>query len=449
MSLSKEFAEFICHPRPLDETTAYLLKRSMADALGAMAAGSQTASVVRAAGLVSSNIGEATIAGRGTGFTAEDAAFVNGIAVHELELDDTSSSNLGHPTAAVLPALLALAEELDRGGMALLESFAVATEIECKIGRICARELHRKGWHASSITGVIGAAAGCGSLLGLGEEQMMDCLGIAASMASGIRQNFGTSTKSIHMGKTAQDGIRAARLALAGFTSSEAALDGREGYLSLYADLHSGLWNAERSLGDPYDVCEPGFTLKRYPSCSSTHRAVDAILELIGTHGIREGDIEEIRVGLSDAALRELVTPVPKTPDEAKFSIGFQVGLSVAGIDNVPANYTEENICLDTVQNIIHRLKQYNEGAYNDLPADMGVGPALVSIVLKNGRRMEAERIYPVGHLTDPVSDDELWGKYMKCAQPVLGQRSAAAVYEKVQKLESVTSVRELARNLY
>ena len=135
--------------------------------------------------------------------------FVNGISGHELELDDTSSSNLGHPTVAVLPALLAIGEETGCSGRLLLEGFLIATEVTCKLGRICAKRLHAKGWHCSSVTAGIGAAAGCAYLLGLSQEQTSHALGIAASMASGLRENFGTQTKSIHIGKCAEDGYRA------------------------------------------------------------------------------------------------------------------------------------------------------------------------------------------------------------------------------------------------
>lgn len=227
--------------------------------------------------------GQAAVAGVGAGFAARDAAFLNGISGHELELDDTASSNLGHPTVAVLPTLLALGEELDSPGAELIRAFAVATEVECKVGQICAHALHERGWHASSITGVLGAAAGAAYLYRLPRMEIVNCLGLAASMASGVRENFGTDAKSVHIGKCASDGVLAAQLAREGCTVSPTALDGREGYLYEYTGQRFGPFddNWFAALGNRYDICSPGFAIKQYPSCSSTHRAGQYACQLL------------------------------------------------------------------------------------------------------------------------------------------------------------------------
>ena len=227
MTLSEIFAAFICGSGNITDNDLYLAKRSIVDTLGATIAGSRT-DVVRQTLPVYAAPGKSTIIGVGKGYSAQGAAFINGVSGHELELDDTCSSNLGHPTVAVLPALLAVGEELGSSGEQILKSFLYATEIECKVGRICAAELHRRGWHASSITGVLGAAAGCGYLYGQDAATLRNTLGIAASMASGVRENFGTTTKSVHIGKTAGDGVIAAQLANQGVTASPRALEGHE-----------------------------------------------------------------------------------------------------------------------------------------------------------------------------------------------------------------------------
>ena len=353
MTLSEAFAHFIQHPVPLGEEEVYLCTRSILDTVGAMVLGSRTGVVEKAARVIP-RAGKATLAGIGGGFSARDAAFLNGISGHELELDDTSSSNLGHPTVAVLPALLALGEELNSPGEELIRAFAVATEVECKLGRLCAHALHERGWHASSVTGIVGAAAGAAYLLKLKEKELVNCLGIAASMAAGVRENFGTDTKSLHIGKAAADGLLAACLAREGCTASSSALDGREGYLYEYSGLRFDPFGSDwyKTLGNRYDVCTPGFAIKQYPSCSSTHRAVDAFVDLAQVHHFQPEDIASIRVELSAAALRELVTPEPRTGDEAKFSVGFQVALYLSGLDNMPDNYTEKIIFRPDIQRI-------------------------------------------------------------------------------------------------
>ena len=445
MTLIEIFAGFICENRPLPFQAAYLCKRSILDTVGAMVLGGQTP-MARQAAQVMGAPGGATAVGFGRTYAARDAAFLNGVSGHELELDDTSSSNLGHPTVAVLPTVLALGEELGSSGEEVLSAFAVATEVECKLGRICARSLHERGWHASSVTGVVGAAAGAAKLLGLDFQHTCWALGLAASMASGVRENFGTAAKSVHIGKTAADGVTAALLAREGVNASLSALDGREGYLYEYTGKRFGPFGEEfaATLGADYDVCSPGFAIKQYPSCSSTHRAVDAFVDTVRENGVTAAQLEKAEFGLSAAALRELVTPDPKTGDEAKFSIGFQAALYLLGMDNMPANYREEVIFRPEVQDIIHRVSMYEEPRYNDLPVDMGVGPAFLRLTLKDGRVLTRERIYPVGHLTDPIPEAALREKFMKCTLSVLGGEKAGALYDALMALELQPDIRDV-----
>ena len=348
---------------------------------------------------------------------------------------------------AVLPALLAIGEETGCSGRRLLEGFLIATEVTCKLGRICAKRLHAKGWHCSSVTAGIGAAAGCAYLLGLSQEQTSHALGIAASMASGLRENFGTQTKSIHIGKCAEDGYRAARLAQAGFTSSTVALEGKEGFLYEYADLREEGDEFHRimaSMGHDWDICAPGFTLKRWPSCSSTHRPVDAIMELIRINQLSAAEIESIQAGLGISALRELVTPNPADGEEAKFSVGFQIGLYLTGRANAPENYNRETIRLPEVQNIIRRTELYHEPQYDNLPSDAGVGPAFVTIRCKDGRTFIKERAFPVGHLSDPIPDEELRKKYFICTAAKLTPERAGALADTIMALEQLENIRTL-----
>ena len=225
---------------------------------------------------------------------------------------------------------------------------------------------------------------------------MRHTLGIAASMASGVRENFGTTTKSVHIGKTAGDGVIAAQLANQGVTSSPRALEGHEGYLREYAGFDGMTFGEDfaATLGNPFDIAAPGFALKKHPSCSSTHRAIDGLIDLIEENHLTADDIARIDVGLSQPALRELVTPYPKDGEEAKFSIGFQLALYLTGRDNMPYNYKEEVIFLPEIQRIINATFLYNEPSSDNLPSEMGVGPAHVSITKPDGTVLKKVRIY-------------------------------------------------------
>ena len=275
---------------------------------------------------------------------------------------------------------------------------------------------------------------------------MRNTLGIAASMASGVRENFGTSTKSVHIGKTAGDGVLAAQMASHGITSSPSALEGHEGYLREYAGFDGVTFGDDfaRTLGAPYDLCSPGFAIKLYPSCSSTHRAIDALTELIRENELKPADIAKIEIGLSQSALRELVTPYPRDGEEAKFSIGFQIALYLNGLDNMPVNYREDVIRQPEIARIIQLTSMYNEPKYDNLPTDMGVGPAFGRITTVDGRVLTRERVYPDGHLTHPIPDQGIHDKYMKSALPVLGQEKAEELYRRLMALEEERDIRAL-----
>ena len=152
---------------------------------------------------------------------------------------------------------------------------------------------------------------------------------------------------------------------------------------------------------------------------------MDAFVDLAQVHHFQPEDIASIRVELSAAALRELVTPEPRTGDEAKFSVGFQVALYLSGLDNMPDNYTEKIIFRPDIQRIIKATHLCHAERYDALPVDMGVGPAFVSVTLLDGTEYHTERIYPVGHRTDPISDQALEEKFLRCTRPVLGEEQA------------------------
>lgn len=445
MTLSEIFAAFICGNGNISDNDLYLAKRSIVDTVGATIAGSRT-EVVHQTLPVYSMPGKSTVIGVGKGYAAHAAAFINGVSGHELELDDTCASNLGHPTVAVLPALLAVGEELGSSGEQLLKAFLYATEVECKIGRICAAELHRRGWHASSITGVVGAAAGCGYLYGQDEVTLRNTIGIAASMASGVRENFGTTTKSVHIGKTAGDGVIAAQLASQGVTASPRALEGHEGYLREYAGFDGMTFGEDfaAKLGNPFDIAAPGFALKKHPSCSSTHRAIDGLIDLIEENSLTADDIERIDVGLSQPALRELVTPYPKDGEEAKFSIGFQLALYLTGRDNMPYNYKPAVIFLPEIQRIINATFLYNEPTSDNLPSEMGVGPAHVSITKPDGTVLKKTRVFPEGHLTHPIPDEGIYDKYKKCTTGIISDKQADELYHRIMNLEKEPDIRAI-----
>lgn len=253
-----------------------------------------------------------------------DAALVNGTAAHALDFDDVSNSLGGHPSAPILPALFALAETDDCSGAAFIAAYVAGFETETRIARGVHFHHYEKGWHPTATLGVFGATAACCHLMRLNAAQTATALAIAASLASGIKANFGTMTKPLHVGHTARDGLFAALLARDGFTANPGALEHSQGFLMVYNG--AGNFDADAILqdwGDPYDVVSPGPAFKQYPCCGSTHPALDALLALRGEHAMPEDKIARIESWTHPRRLAHTNRPDPKTGLDAKFSVQY------------------------------------------------------------------------------------------------------------------------------
>lgn len=180
---------------------------------------------------------ESTLWGDGSRVSAHNAALANGTIAHAVDYDDTNYAMPGHATVAVLPAVLAVGERLGVSGAEALAAYVAGVEVESKLGMLTGQDSWDFGWHTTSTLGVIGATAAVGRLLGLDARSMRHALGIAVSQASGVRQNFGSMTKPLHVGHASWSAILAADLAQRGFTASERAIEGEVGYCKVFGGV--------------------------------------------------------------------------------------------------------------------------------------------------------------------------------------------------------------------
>ena len=268
-------------------------KRCVIDGLGVMLAGSTTAAsaILREYTRGSDGSAAATVFGPEPFRTsAASAALLNGTSGHALDWDDTQLSTsadrifglLTHPTMPPLAAALALGERQRASGAQFLEAFLTGFEVECKIAEAIHPHHYKKGFHSSGTVGTFGATVAAAKLLRLGPEATAHALAIAASMASGIRVNFGTMTKPLHVGRAAQNGVIAAELAAHGFTGGHDALDLPWGFFQAFS-LGDG-FDAERivgELGNPHTIVSPGVSIKPYPCGVLGHPTMDAMRRLV------------------------------------------------------------------------------------------------------------------------------------------------------------------------
>lgn len=399
-------------------------KRGLLDTLASILAGAREPVVTSVAAYVRAGDGcpEATLIGHGEKAPVEGAALVNGTAAHALDYDDVSLSMIGHPSAPLLPAILAVAETHNSSGLELLAAYVIGMEIEARTGRWIGRHHYTLGWHATATFGTLGAAAASSRLLGLDVERAQAALGIAASSASGIRANFGTMTKPLHAGLAASNGLRAARLAAAGVTASQAALDGPDGFTSAFLGGQPPASEFEEP-GEPLDLLTQGLSQKAYPCCYNTHRAVDATLEL--RDGIPDAtDIDAIEVVISKRTMDPLIPNdcYPSTGLEAKFSLPYCVASALIDGGLAIGSFGEDSIQRDEVV-ALSQLVSVTEDSAGPAPG----GPdrwAAVTIRSKDGTARTTRVDTARGDPSRPLEWDDLVRKMRDSASDLPSART-------------------------
>jgi 2-methylcitrate dehydratase PrpD len=429
---------------PLAAVTAARL--AILDTLGVTLAGSVETTAARARALIAHRRGpeEATVIGTALRAGVEDAALANGTASHALDYDDVQQSLSGHPSAPILSAALSVAERVGAAGAALVTAFVVGVEIEAKLGRALNPAHYEAGWHATATLGVFGAAAATAKLIGLSAERTAHALAIAATMASGIKANFGTDCKPFHVGHAARCGIEAALLAEAGFTGNPRALEHGDGFGSTHGAGTSPQWDlAVAGLGSPHELVDPGIGVKRFPACASTHQALDATLALAAEHAIAAGSVESVECGVSYLAPHQLIYDRAETGLQGKFSMPYCV--SVALLDRTVGlgQFADERVRRADVQALMPRVRMFvhpEQTTRASLPTRFSE----VTITLKDGRRLQRRVAQAKGQPKNPLTLDERETKFRDCARRALAPEQAESVLTSVEALETLPDVRAL-----
>jgi 2-methylcitrate dehydratase PrpD len=438
--LTASIAEFIATAKP----PARARERAaiaICDTIGVALAGASepAARRVRTA-ITSDSRGNCRILGTGDRASAADAAFANGVAAHALDYDDMCFVSMAHPSCALMPSALAAAELVDASGRALLDAYIVGFEVECRLGATMnPRHYHARGWHATSSIGTLGAAAAAARVLKLPPAAAAHALGIAASLACGLKENIGTMVKPLHAGVAARNGVMAARLAQQGFTASQQAIDGPQGYLAVMDSERpaADLMLAIADFGTRWEILDTGISVKLYPSCAATHPPLDILLQLVRDHGITGDEVEAIDVEVDSMTPRLLIYDRPKTELEAKFSMPFCAAAAIVFGHPTMETFTVDRIADPRVQAIIPRVSLRANEAFD---AAAPLSQARVTVRLRDGRTMteraDGARGYP-GRLTDA----ELAGKFLGCAERSLSKRAARLALAAVRGIETAPNV--------
>jgi 2-methylcitrate dehydratase PrpD len=378
-----------------------------------------------------------TILGDGFRTSAPWAAYANGTLAHAIDYDDLNI-HMGHPTAPVLPALLAAGEKRKASGKEVLLSFILGVEAECKLGLAVYQKHYHLGWHATATLGTFGAAAACSKVGRLSDRETLMALGIAGSQASGVRQNFGTMTKPLHVGQAAKNGVLSALLASQGWTADRQVLEGLFGFCNLFVGPKSyDLEEMVQNLGKPFDILQPGVQIKQYPCCGSIHSSLDAVFKLRQEHGLRAEDVERLECEVDNERLHVLIHPNPQTGLEAKFSLEYCLAAALVQGQISLEDFADERVMDPKVRSFLPRIQPKQK-------ADREPWSAHVRVALKDGSVLEQE----AGRSPGIVTWDQLAAKYRDCLGAVLPPSQIERSLQMIRELEKIGDITEVIRNL-
>src|SRR4051812_48675822 len=394
------------------------------------AAGHEAADAALAAVAMLEPAAQASVLGRKERVDMASAALVNGITSHTFDFDDTHLKTIIHPAGPVASAVLALAELRGASGRDVIDALVLGIDVACRIGNVMYPDHYDRGWHITGSTGMLGAAAGCSRLLGLGEQQTQMAIGIAASQPVGLREQFGTMTKPFHPGGAARAGLISALLASKGFTASPRALEAPRGFVQVASDKRA--WNeVTDELGQRFEISFN--TYKPFACGNVIHPSIDACVQL-REQGVKPDDVERIELRVHSLVLELTGKKEPQDGLQGKFSVyhGCAVGL-------IHGRAGEEEFS-DAVVNdpAVVALRNKVQATVDDSIQEEALQ---VTAVLKDGRRIEVRVDHAIGSVENPLSDAQLERKFADLVVPVLGAERCQAITNHWRGLAGIADI--------
>ena len=384
------------------------------------------------------------------------AALVNGTAGHALDWDDTALSKeadrsvLLHPTMQPLAALLALGERYPESGKDLLTAFVAGFEVSCKIAEaIDPRHFSQgRGFHTSGTIGIFGATVAAAKYLKLSPVQIRNALGLAASMAAGIGGNHGTMGKPLHMGRSAENGIMAVKLASLGMDARPEALEGTRGFFHCFG----GGFNPDKifgRFGNPFAIIEPGVCIKPYPCGVVGHPGMDAMKHLVTTHDVKPEDVAAVKVftGTNVLPPGPLRFSFARTALEGKFCVQFQMASMIVRRKAGMMEFTDEFVASPEIADLQNKIETFVDPEIESL--GKGKIRFRIEVELASGKviTQESEAHYRGGP-DNPLSNESLAEKFLDASQKVLPREQGEKAIDMIQTLDHSPDISELIRTV-
>lgn len=363
------------------------------------------------------------------------AAMVNGTAAHAIDYDDNFAPGMSHASAVLVPALLAVADDIHASGEQLVKAYLIGLQAQAFVGSGVAPSHYTAGWHGTSTVGCIGSAAGVAWLMGLDQAGIARALSNAVSFASGTKGQFGTPIKPLHAGWAARNAVDAANFARQHMQGRIDILDAPQGFLEMFGGLTPPGWNIPAILGTHFHVIETtGVMPKRHPCCGSTHMIIDALDDLRAQHDFSDDDVLAVDTLVGIANLRNLAYPLPVNEMQARFSMQYCVDTWLRNGSLSVADFTPARVAELTEP---ARLARISLRCYTpEQEAETPPGDRLtheVTLTLRDGRTLQAGRKLAKGSNSEPFSDADRLRKFTDCCTTM---SNASDLFRQLNRLE-------------
>ncbi len=461
MGATATIAEFIVNTKAADFPTGSNEKaiKVIADTFAVILAGvsSEVAEPLQRYLAMAGESGASPILGTGRTASPETAALINGTYGHSLDYDDVLSMMPAHPSAVIVSALLADMNDKPVSGKDFLEAYIVGIEVGAKIGVGMTNDHYQRGFHATGTLAMFSGLAALAKLHRLDAPTIQQAFGIAGSMSSGLRRNFGTMTKPLHTGLAARSALTAARLAMSGFTAAPDIMEAKAGFFSTYGTADSDPEVTARGLGKPFVISSPGIALKKFPCCYATHRPIDGVLRLRERHNFDANSIDKVICRMPPGGMHVLTYPRPVTGLEGKFSLPYSIAAGVLDGKFSLWSFSDEAVRRPQIAALYERIDAHETPACRgddpqfDKRSSGSRGFVEVEVILKDGRRDSVRVDVPPGSPARELTWDELHAKFIDCAKqaPRIASAQAQAAFDLIRKLDTVTDIRDISNKLH
>ncbi len=379
---------------------------------------------------------QASVLGRRERLDSLHAALMNGISSHVLDFDDTHLKTVIHPAGPVASAILALSETRPVSGRDFLHALVLGAEVECRIGNAVYPAHYDIGWHITGTAGVFGAAAASGKLLGLSEQQMVWALGLAATQPVGLREMFGTMTKSFHPGRAAQNGLTAALLAARNFTSSDQGIEAKRGWANTLSTAHR-YGQITDKLGETYEISLN--TYKPFACGIVIHPAIDGCIQLRNKYNLTAAQIDRIELKVHPLVLELTGKKTPQTGLEGKFSVFHAAAVAIVQGAAGEKQFSDRTVRDPAIVALRGRVVATVDPAIHE-------EQVRVAIALKDGQRVEQYIEHAIGSLQRPMTDADLESKFADLADGVLPKSQARRLMDLCWGVEKLPAAADVAK---